>query len=181
MSPARSELRSRRLRSILLSIELMRPGPCARAGCGATNASDATSISAARDSVNNFFMRTPSNGWETPARPPAKRPDKYRELRLYVNLVGDRAAVDALDLPPPGDAQVGVLGDAPRAALNVVSVGLRGGGPRRPYKQLVCRSEPTLMRGRAGEFPPLEPAFRRQEYEGENQHAQHVVLPSRAP
>src|SRR5947199_161108 len=73
------------------------------------------------------------------------------------------------------------LVSAARAALQVVRVRLRASGPRRSYKQLVCRSEPILMRGGTGEFPPLEPAFRREEYEDEYEYAQHVVLPSCAP
>ena len=37
------------------------------------------------------------------------------------------------------------------------------------------------MRGSAREFTPLEPAFRREEYEGQYEGAQNVVLPGRAP
>src|ERR1051325_3512223 len=37
------------------------------------------------------------------------------------------------------------------------------------------------MRGRAGKFAALEPPFRRKKYEGEDENAQHVVLPRRAP
>src|SRR5215208_5367859 len=159
-------------------MELIRPGPCARARGGATE-SEAKSINAARAGANIFFMRTPSNIsgrllW------PVTKPGKYRQLRLYVNLKTDRTTVRALQFLPTADAEVRLTGDLAGAALDVVRVGLGGRGrPRRAYKQLLCRSECILMRRRAGEFAPLEPAFRRKKYEGEDGRAQHVVLPRR--
>src|SRR5215204_4005594 len=117
---ARIEPSVRRLRSILLRMELMRPGPCACARGGATE-SEAKSINAARAGANIFFMRTPSNiSGETPL--PVTKPGKYRQLRLYVNLKTDRTPVRRLQFLPTADPQIGVAGYLARATLDVVGV-----------------------------------------------------------
>src|ERR1043166_393043 len=104
---ARSERRSRRLRSILLKMELTRPAPCAFAGETDVSVTAATKTSTA-PSANFFFMRTPSKieGNLPECQTARKNRAIIRNPLLDVNLVGDDPTARVPHLGRPRHLQI---------------------------------------------------------------------------